>query len=80
MVSNLSTAVTIFLFNITVPRLIGEDGVAAISMRIAGVPGIWLAVPCAEFLALILSVVCLRRNKAAYGFGNIANELEEEGL
>lgn len=48
--------------------------------RIAGVPGIWLAVPCAEFLALILSVVCLRRNKAAYGFGNIANELEKEEL
>ncbi len=32
MVSNLSTAVTTFLFNITVLRLIGEDGVAAISI------------------------------------------------
>lgn len=32
MVSNLSTAVTTFLFNITMLRLIGKDGVAAISI------------------------------------------------
>lgn len=43
--------------------------------QIAGVTGIWLAVPCAELLALALSVFCLRRNKATYGFGNIENTL-----
>lgn len=41
--------------------------------QIAGVTGIWLAVPCAELLALIVSVVCLQKNKGAYGFGNTKN-------
>lgn len=40
--------------------------------RIAGVAGIWLAVPCAELLALILSIGCLIKNKTACGFGNAA--------
>lgn len=48
--------------------------------QIAGVTGIWLAVPCAELLALVLSVVCLRKNKATYGFGNIENALEQEDM
>ncbi len=35
--------------------------------QLVGVPGIWLAVPCAEFLALLLSGVLLWRKRAMYG-------------
>ena len=36
MVSNLSTAVVTFLFNITMMQLVGEDGVAAITIVLYG--------------------------------------------
>lgn len=45
--------------------------------QIAGVTGIWLAVPCAELLALILSVVCLQKHKTVYGFGNRESSFEK---
>ena len=41
--------------------------------QVIGVSGIWLAVPCAEFLALVLSIVFLRRKRAVYGFGTTEN-------
>ena len=44
--------------------------------QIAGVTGIWLALPCAELLALVLSAACLQKNKSIYGFGNIENALD----
>lgn len=31
--------------------------------RIAGIPGIWFAVPCAELLALLCSIICLWRKR-----------------
>lgn len=34
---------------------------------LVGVPGIWLAVPCAEFLALLLSVLSLWKKRNVYG-------------
>lgn len=38
--------------------------------RIVGIPGIWLAVPCAELLALALSVICLRIRKPQHSLAN----------